>query len=650
MEEPDSRTSSVGRKRMRDESEEEFGEVINISDSSEDEQSNKRAKPNPEDTLEEQVEAVDISDDEVADPLANVSVRDVPIVSANAPEQPSDKRRLKKEQNNREKYGDEWAQAYRQSFEAQSRLPLPVPDHLKRVPVGLPATKELFNLVEVRNEDGTQMSFDDFTLEKFMGALVNENEKLMPLLKDQPGIWVYMYGRYLPMYYEHLPSAEKIRKRDLAVKTRAKQILDRMELNSQVPVPVPDKKVKPAKETRKQKKARLAAEQEAAKAFSTGPPPQDAYVEKEDYVPLDEGEIHDSPQAPQSIPEIEVGGLNWSEEIELQKKYFPVYNGNPFIPRCLCCGEIDHTTSTCPALICAHCESDQHFSHACIRNHRCEKCGEKGHVKLVCNAKLGLAPGEKIGCNICLATDHDECDCHMIWRTYKVPDLVKKVDDITMNCYSCGSMSHMGDECGLRRQISKADGNTWTLANRNLYIDEQSNVRAVSAGKDFRIKKNFSIKGKAQEDPINLDSDEEDFLHPPVTRQSDRRSMRINPNLPARPNPVSNWASSFTRQPEPYSQYQSNSRSNGNGGGRYARESTFSPPPRFSQLNDDYSYRSDNNYRPGPPAPYQGHGQGGSAPRGRGGRGRGGGNRGNRGRGGGGGGGSGKTRSKQKWS
>ncbi|KAI1199657.1 hypothetical protein F5X97DRAFT_295735 [Nemania serpens] len=229
--------------------------------------------------------------------------------------------------------------------------------------------------------------------------------------------------------------------------------------------------------------------------------------------------------------------LSRDEECRLQAKYFP--GAEDPSQHCLSCSGIGHATQACPELSCQFCESKSHTSFGCPTRRRCDKCRQIGHSAGTCQEKLALAPDELGGCAFCKA-GHQDQDCSEIWRSFKPSGFnVKKVKSIPAFCYVCGGKDHYGPECSLSDKIGMAaNSTTWSRANRDLYVDlESENVAIAWIGVNSNQpgRGDFHIPGRATRRGhtyfISSDESEEDLIHPPVKRPQARTEIRIASNI-----------------------------------------------------------------------------------------------------------------------
>ncbi|KAF2138486.1 uncharacterized protein K452DRAFT_301023 [Aplosporella prunicola CBS 121167] len=334
-----------------------------------------------------------------------------------------------------------------------------------------------------------------------------------------------------------------------------------------------------------------------------------------------------------------------SEERELQTRYFGALKDSDSV-HCLTCGLLEHMSEVCPSRICKHCRAvDVHTSGACPTMSKCTKCRERGHQKKNCPSKLARSSADGFVCDLCKEKGHIEEECALLWRTFipeKVPN-IHKVAMLTVTCYQCASDRHWGDDCPMRPRRAYFNTDTFSAKQANKYlIDPQAAAQERNAG-------GISIKGRAENNVINLDSDDEDDAdmanfygrkapaHGPV-----RGSIRINAsggrggngggNGAARGRPSGNNAPPMgryeTRRP------RSRSRSpmpHGGGGGYGYRQRDDGGGPKSKQSGRGWQPPLPN--EPLPPMPGGRRGGGGGG-RGRGGgRGGNGGGRGGRGRG-----------------
>lgn len=229
------------------------------------------------------------------------------------------------------------------------------------------------------------------------------------------------------------------------------------------------------------------------------------------------------------------------DELHLQEKYVP--NTDDPSRYCLSCGGTGHATQPCPELDCRFCDGKNHASFGCPTRRRCKKCRQIGHTIDACQEKLGLAPDELDGCAFCSA-DHEDEDCPEIWRSCFKPSEsnTRKVKAIPAFCYACGAEGHYGPECSLSDKGGQSANNTtWSKANRDLYVDPESEDIAIAwIGVDTsRITKGeFHIPGRATRGRgahthfVSSDeSEDDDLIHAPIKKPQARREIRIASNI-----------------------------------------------------------------------------------------------------------------------
>ncbi|KAI1207256.1 uncharacterized protein F4807DRAFT_436370 [Annulohypoxylon truncatum] len=256
---------------------------------------------------------------------------------------------------------------------------------------------------------------------------------------------------------------------------------------------------------------------------------------KEEYIQDDAPSVQNETTPSPSNRRARKKPLSPDEELRLQRRYFPLAEDPSIF--CLCCSGIGHKTIQCPLLQCKFCGSEEHRIFACPTRRRCSKCRQLGHRAETCNEKLALAPGEQDECAFCGAEHSDE-QCTEIWRTYKVvPGQQKKVKDIPVFCYTCGGSGHYGPECDLPDKGIVMEPTSWSQANRNLYIDPDSEnvaLALVNAGPAPSFETDIRIRGTATKRVhthfVSDDSDE-DLIHAPVQRSEPRGQIRISSNI-----------------------------------------------------------------------------------------------------------------------
>ncbi|KAI9172495.1 Protein AIR2 [Paramyrothecium foliicola] len=157
-----------------------------------------------------------------------------------------------------------------------------------------------------------------------------------------------------------------------------------------------------------------------------------------------------------------------TDAVEQQHRYFP--SASDPSSMCLLCGQQGHAATNCTDAPCKFCSSLDHWHFSCPSRVRCGKCRQLGHGTSRCVEKLALTKAEGLACSFCGASDHSEQECTDVWRSFH-PDAttVHPVVFISPSCARCGSGEHYAADCGQRRNT--ACNPTWSLRNRNLYID-----------------------------------------------------------------------------------------------------------------------------------------------------------------------------------
>ncbi|KFY35127.1 hypothetical protein V494_06192 [Pseudogymnoascus sp. VKM F-4513 (FW-928)] len=324
-----------------------------------------------------------------------------------------------------------------------------------------------------------------------------------------------------------------------------------------------------------------------------------------------EGDDYSPKLEPIYLPSSDLNGMGRLEtdqvlsdaEAALINKYYP---GLPIgTLRCLTCGCNGHLAATCPELKCSTCGvHGDHFTNSCPETVRCSKCHQRGHQKPACPEKLAVTESEGEACEICGSGHHMEHSCHFLWRSFK-PDLgsVRKVRSLLADCYNCGADGHYGPECALSRSASLTARYTWSMANRDRYVDSKMSLPAISNGSYLPAKpqNGFSIKGSAKSNPVTLDdSDEEDFIRAKVAPPQPKGHIHFNAG---RQQPDER----YRPQPPAPSSYQEPPLSNSYRGNddifRFGDERPYSPPPSHNDYNqgryDDqyHNFDHDRDYR-----------------------------------------------------
>ncbi|KAI6382725.1 hypothetical protein MCOR25_000536 [Pyricularia grisea] len=281
--------------------------------------------------------------------------------------------------------------------------------------------------------------------------------------------------------------------------------------------------------------------------------------------------------------------LSREEELEQLRLYFPRASQTNF---CVICAKNGHRANDCPPPTCRHCQDQGgHTSAQCPTRVRCTKCQRLGHIKKSCLEKLASAPGEaELECAVCCATDHLEDDCESLWCTYYPnPENIIKVQSIPAFCYSCGADNHFGGDCGLYNNISThSKDDTWTVAHRDLYVDPDTDVLAVSwvpPPPPDPERPDFGGRSIVpQRNHVYFESDDEEegeFIQPPVRNRAPppgRQQIRINGQAGTS---AANGTGSGARQRDSRNQRRNES---GGGGGRSGRNPPLPPGPPPSSL------------------------------------------------------------------
>lgn len=286
-----------------------------------------------------------------------------------------------------------------------------------------------------------------------------------------------------------------------------------------------------------------------------------------------------------------------------RERYYPGLSASQEF--CTACARFGHRYQSCPEARCRFCGDSEHMAPGCPTRQRCSKCKQLGHAKDNCREKLALAPGEGMECAFCASKEHTESDCNEFWRSYRPSEeTIRKVKDIPIFCYCCGSKGHYGTSCGLNPAPTKTTSvELWSKENWQQYIDPNSTEEAIawdprsSAGAyadNADGRPNFGKSIVPQRHVFFEDDDDDDdegFIQPPVQRQQQNGQISVGrqgrggfsslakqgqlpplppgppPGLPARP-PQANGGR--PRKPKPFqSQGQGQGQQNGHGGGGF---------------------------------------------------------------------------------
>lgn len=228
-----------------------------------------------------------------------------------------------------------------------------------------------------------------------------------------------------------------------------------------------------------------------------------------------------------------------------QRRYFPSAS-NP-AEMCLLCGRAGHVSLGCTHSKCRFCNEQGHWDFVCSAiGSRCTKCRQLGHSASACVEKLALTKDEGLACVYCKEPDHLEGNCTEPWRSFH-PDgeSVKTVLSIEASCAVCGSRNHFASDCTLRGKDSI--NSTWTLRNRNLYINPATNNVSIEVGvakaraPPTRPRPETKIRGHASRTHIHYsetdDSDTEFLGNHAVKKPAQVGQIRLASNiqLPSKP-------------------------------------------------------------------------------------------------------------------
>ncbi|KAL2759020.1 hypothetical protein ACRALDRAFT_2058211 [Sodiomyces alcalophilus JCM 7366] len=223
------------------------------------------------------------------------------------------------------------------------------------------------------------------------------------------------------------------------------------------------------------------------------------------------------------------------EAVRQQQKYFPKTSGPYDV--CTVCASLGHSALNCQHTLCRHCRGE-HFSWGCPLRSRCPKCRQLGHRESVCEEKLAMTDDEGLECAFCGAEHHEEI-CDEVWRSYRPRSQdVKRVRDIPAFCGYCGAEGHFSSDCGLRgyRSVSL----TWSLQNRDLYVDPHSTEEAAATVASFGAPEQpgpeLRIKGAGAKRthifyPDSEGSEEGEFIGERVRPREPPGKMRVASNI-----------------------------------------------------------------------------------------------------------------------
>lgn len=177
-----------------------------------------------------------------------------------------------------------------------------------------------------------------------------------------------------------------------------------------------------------------------------------------------------------------------------QKRYFP--SAEDPANMCVKCGAEGHSVEACTPFKCQFCDGDDDWEYACAKApSRCGKCLQLGHLSKACVEKLALTREEGLACAFCKASDHLENSCTEPWRSFHATSAnIKQVKSIEASCAVCGSRNHFASDCTLRGH--DPTNPTWTLANRNKYVNTESTAVSIEVAVA-----QSRIKGRAAAEP-----------------------------------------------------------------------------------------------------------------------------------------------------
>lgn len=209
------------------------------------------------------------------------------------------------------------------------------------------------------------------------------------------------------------------------------------------------------------------------------------------------------------------------EELRLQVRYFFLGKSVEDVDRsrsvkCLICTREGHISEFCDSLICTVCGNrSDHNSKNCPRIVRCSRCREPGHGSSSCQRKI---LSREVTCGWCELKGHVEEECELFWRTSGRPwESQFTIKSFGLSCYECGGLGHLGNDCPTRRPGKKMGTSTWTLPERSS-VDPKGGIL---------------IKGRAeQRNPfpqVEKDDGRANFLHPKVVGPPPRAQIQIAP-------------------------------------------------------------------------------------------------------------------------
>ncbi|KAB8342888.1 hypothetical protein FH972_022485 [Carpinus fangiana] len=266
-------------------------------------------------------------------------------------------------------------------------------------------------------------------------------------------------------------------------------------------------------------------------------------------------ESQPQPPLPDGPPPVMLSDLSPSAQA-LQLRYWGISSPTA-LAVCDICSVPGHTSATCEKRRCIHCSADAtgptgHFSSACPKINRCQRCKELGHSASSCPSKLAAAEGDgpsNISCVLCGDSAHEIKDCQWLWRTYRPlppangtypyqhepgavplqgPQQTVKVA-LHRSCYNCGSQEHFGDDCPSRDSAKRPLRSDMFSASWSNQFDlnpyEAPTPRISAAGHFPGTEANTHILFTDDED----DSSEDDKTIAPRRPTTEATSLQLKP-------------------------------------------------------------------------------------------------------------------------
>ena len=170
---------------------------------------------------------------------------------------------------------------------------------------------------------------------------------------------------------------------------------------------------------------------------------------------------------------------------------------------------------------CRYCgRTGQHAASACPMTQRCRTCRHLSHTGA---CPVQVAPTD---CQICHLSNHDETRCRGLWRSFD-PEAVelRKVKQLPVCCFNCGSNLHFGFDCKLRRFTGPQhiQGETFAWLNASRYVDYASSavgfsILGAAQAKEFERRHQKKTRAEA----ATNDDDPTAFIRPSVRRDGGR--------------------------------------------------------------------------------------------------------------------------------